>query len=519
MDLVRYSAAARSASDLGAEISVLTDALLACTAMQDRPARDTILQLLGDIGNSVKRRATNKLDVFNILWTCLQYEDGIHRLFNAISWVDQETIAVNNLAKVFGETFGEIFGTLPNGLTNKHLSGLKQKLDGMEFNWAGVQDAFNRIMPGSEAPTHKEPVRAFATMIWMAATQLRLEPIIRFAQALGDLNPDVRPGIDDWLTEMVKHFPDVAAVVNTPAPVSKLPIKQPCLQIAIDWREDSPREAREINDATPVRVITVLWLNDHNHHLVTSDAISLEAVPAFVQGAVKLSRERVQLQPITIEVFLPLLLLKMYPVEQWHFNDDFDDSWWGYDYEIVVRSLDRIKHRIIHQNLDPHWTKKWEHLLDMERRVVDGEPIITDENMVWVCSCVPQDINAHSIRMKPVTTVGAAVLVEVDRIPRVPHRQSSKEFIHYLLLSGVPMAFWLRNTLDGMDIASIEAEFRQLIHTTPPHQLAARLRERRENASLDEIWWHIAHMWENPDRIADELIPKTLNIQSERRSS
>jgi hypothetical protein len=510
MALVTYSAADLAPS----ERMKLVETLLLCPSMNDtRAKRDTILRMLPEINRVAPRQDDTLTDVVNILQTCLQYSGAVHRLLAAIYGFDRAMKDFPIVARAFGETLGEICGPLLNDLTDTHLEKLERILKGVEFDWAGVRAAFESIMPSSEAPDHKDQTRNFAIMLWMAATQLRLEPIIRFAQALGDLNPKVRPGITEWLDQLVQDIPDAAAVVNTPAPVSQLLIEQPCLQIALMC------SAREVSHDTPVRLMAVLRLNDKHHDDYPPVDTNMEKIAADIQELAEQSRRRVQPHQITVEVFLPLPLLKGYAVERWSFSDGLGDSSWGNDYPMVVRSFDRIKARA-RQKVDKDWKDKWNHLAELGQGSSDQRPIISDDNMVWICSCLPADMSTHSAKMKPSTTVGAAVLVNFERIPRVIYDQQPHEFINYLLLRGVPMAFWLRSDLPEAEVAAAEAAFRQLVQTTPPRELAAILRDRRKDAlTKDSIWWQIAFLWDDPNTIPEAFTPEASGTESKRNVS
>jgi hypothetical protein len=501
MDLVKYSAVALAPS----EQIKLVESLLLCPSMNSRAKRDTIMRMLPKINRVASRQDDAFTDVINILQTCLSYSGAVHDLFEAIYGFDGATENFPIVARTFGETLGEIFGPSLNGLTNTHLENLKQILDNVEFDWAAVQLAFKRSMNDSPLPSTPNLSRSFTLMIWRAATRTELVPIMEFTRSLGRIQPSIQLAIADWINQLVQDMPQGAAAVST-AQTSSAPIREPCLQIALSCK------ARQIDESTQVGVKAVLWRNaDDPPEPLDSDSITMGDVPAFVQGLVQYCSDQVQPHQIKVEVFLPLLLLKSHAVEQWSFSDGLGDSWWGNDYPIVVRSFDRFQACRSRQELGKLWSEKWHHLARLDRCESVEQPVLSDEHIAWICSCVPQDIRA--------TIVGAAVLVEVDRVPPIFYQQKPQQFINYLLLIGVPMAFWVRNSLVEGDQQSLEHECRQLIQSTSPSQLAARLRERRQGAAADSFWWQITFLWDDPNRIPDDFIRDLPGTQSERRPS
>lgn len=73
----------------------LVDLLLACSCIQNRDSRQTVLGLLNDqisgIANSISRKPDNKTDVLEIVSTCTAHRGAIQELVSIVAYLEGET--------------------------------------------------------------------------------------------------------------------------------------------------------------------------------------------------------------------------------------------------------------------------------------------------------------------------------------------------------------------------------------------------------------------------------------------
>jgi hypothetical protein len=83
----------------------LVDLLLACSCMQNRDSRQTVLDLLNGqisgIANSIARKPYNKTDVLEIVSTCTAHPGAIQELVNIVAYLEGETSINTQNLKAF----------------------------------------------------------------------------------------------------------------------------------------------------------------------------------------------------------------------------------------------------------------------------------------------------------------------------------------------------------------------------------------------------------------------------------
>lgn len=98
----------RSNADTGAppQIFDLVDALLKLEAISDEGARREVLRLLPrEIAGAIARHAVPRVQVLAILRTCLNYDDGLRSLLQAVRLVEGDSIAMLELDATMRRAF------------------------------------------------------------------------------------------------------------------------------------------------------------------------------------------------------------------------------------------------------------------------------------------------------------------------------------------------------------------------------------------------------------------------------
>ncbi len=78
----------------------LVDSLLGCPSVSDESARDSLINNLpDDIKNSIKRNTINRVEVFNIVNRCLDFENGIELLISTVRTFEGSSMPMKNVYK------------------------------------------------------------------------------------------------------------------------------------------------------------------------------------------------------------------------------------------------------------------------------------------------------------------------------------------------------------------------------------------------------------------------------------
>ena len=82
----------------------LVDRLLACPTIQDTGSRQTVLALLNSqISNAIPRNPVSRVDVANIVGTCLNYSAGVQELIDSVGYVEGNSPQVQELRRYWEE--------------------------------------------------------------------------------------------------------------------------------------------------------------------------------------------------------------------------------------------------------------------------------------------------------------------------------------------------------------------------------------------------------------------------------
>jgi nucleoside phosphorylase len=206
-------------------------------------------------------------------------------------------------------------------------------------------------------------------------------------------------------------------------------------------------------------------------------------VASLVDQAEEESDWQTTTDPVTIEFLLPTGMLNL-PVEWWRTNSMNDEHPLCVDYEVVVRSLDRM----INRKRRRMWVTRWSALL--------AEPGTTRAQ--WGENPRNEDaLKAWGTRLRADGDVAMVVL------SGPPARSPGREELDMALRAGVPVILWDREDNDTTEV------IRDLIRGDPS-TLPARakaLRAKAAAAPLEEQLQHagrlVVLLWDDPDRLID----------------
>lgn len=207
---------------------------------------------------------------------------------------------------------------------------------------------------------------------------------------------------------------------------------------------------------------------------------SLKEIPSLLQSLLIQISEQPTLSRLqtTLEFFLPHELLNE-PIDGWEIQYDEDDFPCpiGSEYKLAIRSSKRLA-KYLYKN---DWMHKWE-LLQQQN---------CSECFVPADSCSWQELYSKLNHNR----VYALKLIN----------SPSPEIFQVISKTAVPVALWIRQELENLDI---QAELDDLLQCSIT-ELPQRVREKRNDSfgkdKQSHIGHHISFLWENPNILPPQI--------------
>lgn len=87
----------------------LIDSLLACPTIQNRDSREAVLALLNSqISNAIPRHSVSRVDVTNIVGTCLNYSAGVQELIEIVGFFEGDSASMQHLRRFWEDMSGRL---------------------------------------------------------------------------------------------------------------------------------------------------------------------------------------------------------------------------------------------------------------------------------------------------------------------------------------------------------------------------------------------------------------------------
>jgi nucleoside phosphorylase len=217
--------------------------------------------------------------------------------------------------------------------------------------------------------------------------------------------------------------------------------------------------------------------------------VPLADAETLVEAVVRRAEEewRDNTEPISIEFLLPTDLLHI-AVEWWRTDlGSAAPSPLCLDYQVVVRSLDRMRARFRHRQWIRRWNALW--LPPPGHRLYWGR---TERPL--------GDLGEWTARLRDDPAVTSVVL------SAPPHDEIGRAELESALSAGVPVILWDRRVPQPDELPSVVGDLTR----AGPEQLPESLRSLRANAAKASLverqahpGLHLALLWDDPDRLVD----------------
>jgi hypothetical protein len=492
----------------------IASALAEIRDLQDEAGRTTFVHAIGVARGGhpllVRSQASPKLFLFNVVEACEEQPGGMDALLRAVDFLAAGTEVASRIRRLISPakeilppTDEERIRHLLAGLTVRSLARLYYLAAGSTVE--------------SPAPQFADAWQAFSLLLDANARPDGLPPHLVFVELLaGSLGAKgnaatLRPGeaevtgqLRDWAAAQAAALRDDGAVeaadrlfrIRGQSDMLSNRLDSPMyLVIQLEPVTDLAARTRELHRLSHWRQIDPFeWRPERGEDRLVSLAEAPMHVAELVQEA-----ERDWAYPhddsLVLEFVLPLQLINI-DVDQWtcEAGEPYAAPI-GAEYEVIVRSHDRLRQRAWHRA----WRRRWNVLADHDRTCVTH----------WV----PADGSIDLRRLRAQLTARQEVVCCVLSCP--PDREQGQAELRVALQAGLPIVVWHRG--GGQAIAFRDA-IRDVIESQDIRTLPQEIKKFRMEANIEDdpgasAGWSVTLLWDDPAHFLDPADPLRLPVQ------
>lgn len=355
---------------------------------------------------------------------------------------------------------------------------------------------------------------------WLFVTYLVEEPNVpEFIQK--ELREEIKKQVseDDWfqLREAVGEIQERENNRNSEKPYLMLQV-EPAIRenyffvhawlLSTHTCDPSHHEFCDIGPKFSVDIAFYLDLTEKTSELANNsllqkrEAFNLQEIQNFIDEIVGISTAILHTESdnsdLTIEFFLPKDLLNK-PVDCWQIYNENNSLGIaiGYEYQVVVRSYERLRPRYRARN---RWLAKWEQIQECQTQQASHWFFPLQE-----CPSDPRNLFYQLDRENRIGCILQPDLLETS--------ENINVFVDPINHAGIPIAIWLRRCLSSVHYQSeLERLLNNAIAELPEVVRQQRQQARKEQASLEReehIGYHLCLWWDNPYRLPPVKTLKT----------
>jgi len=428
------------------QIGELVEALLACPTVSNMVQREMIVALVrevlpSNIVGTIQRDPTARVDVTNIVRTCLHYQNAIEELIRAVCIYEGPSPARQHL-----EISAERILFVPRIISQDQYNELVRITGQTTWPVAVLGRAFRASAPASlPLPEYANPAELLASMLRALANAVRqsdrMVPIFAFVERLAVHSPTLKDDLQGWVDVGAEEWEigDRISVLRSQIPAQSPANDPPSLMIMLTPMEFHPGR---------FTVRAWLWRAGEEPELLERDSSFDEAdinetghplaeVPAIVDGLIErcfsvlVRFEQINLpDDLLIEFFLPLDLLGL-DVEQWLIPNGLSAPVpLGSQHPVVVRLRERL-HPPTWRHLWFAWEHRWQRFPTWSHRAA-SDAVYYDNSLLTVEERSLQDV----------ITARAVLFLALTRPdPATADHEWSQNF-RAALQAGVPIVLW-----------------------------------------------------------------------------
>ncbi len=479
--------------------------------LQDEAGRTTFVHAIGAaLGGHplrVHTQASPLLFLFNLVEACDERPGGMDALLLTVDFVAAGTPAASRMRRLLSPakeilppTDEEHIRRLLVGRTVRSLARLYYVAAGTTVEsppprFVDAWQAFSLLLDANAGPDSLPPHLVFVELL---AAALGAQPAAATSR-LGEV--DVAGQLRDWVTAQAESLRDKGGVETTDRlfrirSQSDLPssrLDQPIyLVIQLEPVTDLADGTRDLHRLSHWRQLDPFqWQPERGEDRLVSLAEAPRHVAALVQEA-----ERGWAYPhdesLVLEFVLPPQLINI-GVDQWT-RDPGEPvpAPIGAEYEVIVRSHDRLRERMWHRA----WRRRWGVVTD------DGRACATH----WVPAGGPSDLR----RLRAELTAREEVVCCVLSCP--PDRDPGQAELRVALQVGLPVVVWHRGAGSGAAFRDVIGDLieRPDIRTLPQEIKRFRMEANLQDDSNPQAGWEVTLLWDDPDHFLDTADPLRL---------
>ena len=458
-------------------IEQVVDALQEVQFLHQRDERGLLLELLRNmLGPSFDpaEYTRARLHLYSIVMACDREHDGLRALADAVRQLDPELPAVKDLVDLVDTMSPR---ELLPAVEHKQLVAL------LEGSSVTVLDDVYREVLGAAADLgsygHSTVRDVVSQLEQHNARADGVPPVLVFVERLAALSDEVLAAqLREWVRQQAPQMELTAPVVEAPARALGGPPDNPGSLYLVMRIERDRLEAD--------RYVLSHWRHsgDDWQPVPGKDRVgTLAEIERHVADLVDRAEEdwRLRPEPIQLEFLLPRELMHL-PVDQWLAADDGGERRLGVEFEVVLRSLDRMRNRSWHKN----WWSRW-------RRMPDGAPAH------W---CRRESDHYLSELAATLADQPETCVVVLDHCIGAT-AEPGQDALTVALRAGVPVVLWCRDAKaleEFLTVADtlVAAGPRGLRATTGKLRNQAQRTGRHEHCGN-----HVSLLWDDPERVID----------------
>lgn len=475
----------------------LIDALQKTRAIGERANRDVMIsQLPAQIKGVIAYNASDRLHILNIIDACLGYAGGLEQLFAIIVAIEGESEGVKEARALLDQ------GVISREDFRNALDLLAQ-IDVEEEDLKGM---YRRSLPDGKQPSSE------AVLLWNILHDLaqfapqsdgRL-PIVEFVErmVLRTQKAALFQKIRQWSDARIADFDLDPIKFNDLRTRLKNETKQaqePCYLLVQLHPNPANRNHPKLKS---YRVAVAFWKSaaEKTNLLTGTEYIPLDDVPRLVDEQIGILSEREDpalLTNLHIEFFLPVEILSA-AVDQWDMSDEFlQQVKLGYFYPVHVRSLERAQT----PKLQGFWRARWKYY----KSLLQAGMLPNGAVELWEETCQPKELLNRLTGGEIKLPIGCGFTF-------LPAVEGANSPLLVAIRGGIPIAVWPRQCGDCADaLQEVKEHLKALMAAAELQKLPTLIREMRRKAdSAAHLGSNLTLLWDDPERIPDDLLPPRL---------
>jgi hypothetical protein len=476
---------------------------LQCRYMKDRRSREHVLrrlpvEILQEIDAfpiiEQDNRNTDLEEVFNLVTICSSYPDGLEKLAYAVYQSEHASLSWQELDKYLRKSGAKL-------ITYTRLQELCAILKPVEW----LDPLLSRIYRDS-VPDYWDMLRNYHASNKL---DLILEDLSKFPQQYDDTFP---------ILEFAQRIAYQALERQERALHDALRkwVKERSRDLGLTKSQETAfheKAKKQLQSAAFYLLLTLKpnsentfcvqsWLFDDENSIIqnvnvesSDDLYSLENIADLLKDLLERCRSYLadEMENLIIEFFLPLELLS-YPVDQYSIGDSSIFQSISRDYQVVVRSLERIEGNPKRPYI---WKNKWKLFLDSihEEQLLSKHKnavLVYDEEQYKGQEDLLLALEASSVFCFAMTFVPSNHSSQIDDI------------LSAVLEAKVPIVLWPRERTNYPK--ALHELFTELVSQHPLSQLPALIKQQRYEALISgdkqhHQGHHLTLLWDDPNRV------------------